>query len=117
MSAAVVVNLLEELAVDAAQSGSVKVSGPAGDTVISAGSAVVVNTNMPAHVDANDGYLALFDDIANHLDVLGGDIGKISSAGDQDGRLAAALTFIRNQHELNEKLYALVVEMSNAMAK
>lgn len=117
MSAEVVANLLEELAVDSAQSGSVKVSGPAGEVVIPAGSAVVIDTTMPAPVEVNDGYLAMFDDIANQLDILGGDISKISSAGDQDGRLAAALAFIRNQHELNEKLYALVVEMSNAMGK
>ena len=117
MSAEVVANLLEELADDSAQAGSVKVSGPAGEVVIPAGSPVVIDTNMPAPAESNDAYLALFDDIANQLDVLGSDIGRISSAGDQDGRLAAALTFIRNQHELNEKLYTLVVEMSNAMGK
>lgn len=97
---------------------SVVVSGPAGDAVFPAGSAPVVDTNLPVvDAPAAEPYLAIFDEIVGQLDTLGADSTKIAAAGDQDGRLAAALGFIKNQQELNEKMYALLVEMSNMMAK
>lgn len=114
-----VATLLEELV-----SGDTKpdtqhvvVSGPAGEELFPTGSMPVINTDLPAvNTPTSDGYLLIFDEIVNQLDMLGGDGARIVSAGDQDGRLAAALGFIKNQQELNEKMYALMVELSNALS-
>lgn len=109
--------LLEELvAGEPAKQNTVVVSGPSGVAEFPAGSVPVVNTEV-APAAPNDDYLVLCDEIVNRLDMLTANTEQIDRAADQDGRLAAALLFIKNQQELNEKLYAAWVEMSNMLAK
>jgi len=69
------------------------------------------------HIDTVDteyaDYMRTFDEIGDHNDRIGGMIKTIDDQMYDQDRLREAINVIRELHEINNRMYTLLVEMNN----